>query len=85
MADATIIAEIVELVRSKAKLAPTVIVQPDSRLVDDLGIDSLDLVGVFVEMQDIYGVVIEDDRIPTIRRVSDLTALVTAHRGSAAA
>jgi acyl carrier protein len=85
MADPTLIAEVTEVVRRSAKIAPTVLIQADSRLVEDLAIDSLDLVSVFVTIQDEYDVVIDDEDVPHLRRVSDLAAYVTRHRESAAA
>jgi acyl carrier protein len=85
MADSTLIAELTEVVRRSAKVAPTVLIQPESRLVEDLGIDSLDLVAVFVTIQDEYDVVIDDDDVPNLRRVVDLAAYVSRNRGSAAA
>ncbi|MBX6314996.1 MAG: acyl carrier protein, partial [Isosphaeraceae bacterium] len=58
----------------------------ESRLVEDLAIDSLDLVGVFLKIQDHFDVVIDDEDVPQLRRVADLAAYVSRHReGSAAA
>jgi acyl carrier protein len=85
MPDAAVIAEVAEVVRRAAKLAPTLLIQGDSRLIEDLGIDSLDLVSVFVTIQDEYDVVIEDDDVPKLRLVSDLAAYLTRRDGSAAA
>ncbi len=84
MADASLLDEVIEVVRTAGKLAPTVRVDADKRLVDDLGIDSLDLVGVFLSIQDRYDVVIEDDDVPRLLRVSDLAAYVAKNRYKAA-
>ena len=76
--------EVIQLVRESGKLAPGVVVEADKRLVDDLGIDSLDLVGVFLSIQDKYDVVIDDDDVPMLLKVSDLAAYVARNRSHAA-
>ena len=57
----------------------------DSRLVEDLAIDSLDLVGVLLAVQDHFDIVIDDDVVPSLRRVVDLAETVAKDRGLAAA
>lgn len=85
MADVTTLAEVAEAVRVSAKLAPTIAVSADSRLIEDLGIDSLDLVGVFLQVQDRFGVIVEDDDIPRLRTIRELTQYVESRRHSSAA
>lgn len=46
-------------------------VQPDSRLVDDLGLDSLDLVSASLAIEDRWGVRIEDEDLAGIATVRD--------------
>jgi len=74
--------EVILLVRESGKLAPGIVVEADNQLVDDLGIDSLDLVGVFLSIQDKYDVVIEDDDVPMLLKVSDLAAYVAKNRAA---
>ncbi len=81
MPDALVL-EVIQLVRESGKLAPGIVVEADKRLVDDLGIDSLDLVGVFLSIQDKYDVVIEDDDVPMLLKVSDLAAYVAKNRAA---
>jgi acyl carrier protein len=82
MAESALVNEVIEVVRTSGKLAPGVSIDAGKRLVDDLGIDSLDLVGVFLSIQDKYDVVIEDDDVPTLLRVSDLAAYVAKNRAA---
>jgi acyl carrier protein len=84
MPEASLLSEMIEVVRKAGKLAPSVKIDADKRLVEDLGIDSLDLVGVFLEIQDVYDVVIEDDDVPKLLRVSDLAAYIARSRSLAA-
>ncbi|RUL85616.1 acyl carrier protein [Tautonia sociabilis] len=73
------------LIRSVVKLDAEVPMTPDSTLVDDLGVDSLDLVSVFLEVQDAFGVVIDEEDLTGIVSVGDLVAYVAERRASQAA
>lgn len=84
MPDASLLGEVIEVIRDAGKVAPGTPINPDQRLVDDLGIDSLDLVGVFLSIQDRYDVVIDDDDVPALRRVMDLAEYVAKNRLRAA-
>ncbi len=84
MPDASLLGEVIEVIRDAGKVAPGVAIKPEQRLVDDLGIDSLDLVGVFLSIQDRYDVVIDDDDVPDLRRVVDLAEYVAKNRLRAA-
>lgn len=84
MPDASLLGEVIEVVRVAGRIRPGVTVAPEARLVDDLGIDSLDLVGVFLKIQDRYDVMIEDDDVPDLLRVTDLAAYVESNRVRAA-
>ena len=85
MTDSTLVAEIAAIVRQAAKLSPQVTIAGESRLVDDLAIDSLDLVGVLLAIQDHFDIAIEDDVVPSLRRIVDLADIVARQRGLAAA
>lgn len=79
------ISELIQLIRTTARVRPDLAIEPDARLVEDLGIDSLDLVGVFVKIQDEFGVEIDDADVPSLSRVSDLAAYIVDRSSSAAA
>jgi acyl carrier protein len=85
MIDSTLVAEVAEVVRRAAKVPPHLSIEADSRLVEDLAIDSLDLVGVLLAVQDRFDIVIDDDVVPSLRRVVDLAETVARDRGLAAA
>jgi acyl carrier protein len=85
MKDANLLTEITTIVRQAGRIQPDVAITAESRLVEDLAIDSLDLVSVVLKIQDQFDVAIDDEDVPNLRSVSDLTAYVAAHRGSAAA
>jgi acyl carrier protein len=85
MTDATLMAEITSIVRHAGRIQNQVVVTAESRLVEDLAIDSLDLVNVVLKIQDHFDVAIDDEDMPNLRRVADLAAYVAERRGSAAA
>jgi acyl carrier protein len=85
MIDSTLVAEVAAVVRQSAKVPPHIGVAPESRLVEDLGIDSLDLVGVLLAVQDHFDIVIDDEVVPSLSRVVDLAEAVARERGLAAA
>jgi acyl carrier protein len=85
MTDATLVADVATAVRNAARIAPNVLITAESRLIEDLGIDSLDLVGVLLDLQDHFDIVIEDEDVASLRRVIDLTDYVARRRGTAAA
>ena len=68
--------------RKSAKIPPRVPIDADSRLVEDLAIDSLDLVDVILQLQDHFDVVIEEDAVPNLCRVADLAAYLSERRES---
>ena len=84
MPDRELMTEVADLVRAAAKIRPEVAVAAESHLVDDLAIDSLDLVGVFLKLQDRYDLAIEDEEMPTLLRISDLARYVADNRARAA-
>ena len=85
MIDSTLIAEVAAIVRQSAKVPLHVRIEAESRLVEDLAIDSLDLVGVLLAVQDHFDIVIDDEVVPSLRRVVDLAETVARDRGLAVA
>jgi acyl carrier protein len=68
------------LVRKAAKVPAAVAITPESRLVEDLTIDSLDLVSLILQFQDHFDVVIDEEAVPNLRRVGDIVAYLAAER-----
>ena len=65
-----------ELERNKAIVAGELHVEensitPDTKFVDDLGADSLDLTSIVMEIEDQFGIEIPDDAIASIVTVGD--------------
>lgn len=85
MVETKVLEQVAAITRAVAKLPETTLITSESRFVDDLGIDSLDLVALFLEVQDRFDVTIDEDRIGSIRAVGDLLQLIGEPPGIKAA
>ena len=52
-------------------------IRPESRLLEDLDLDSIDAIDIAVKLQDVVGRRIKEDELHGMRTVGDVTALVT--------
>jgi len=77
----TAIAEAIRGASAKARGMP---ITPDSLLLEDLALDSLDLVAVIIELQDRFAIEIDPDEVPSLRTVRDLAASLDRQVRSAA-
>ena len=55
-------------------------IKPESRLIEDLKADSLDVVGMIVDMETEFGIEIPDEDLPKLRTVADVIAYIEAHK-----
>lgn len=67
--------KIIELICDYTGFHPESI-KPDNLLVDDLGLDSLDVMSLQCELNKFYDIVIEDSEMEQLKTVNDLTQLV---------
>jgi acyl carrier protein len=77
-----LLAAVCELVRKSAKIPPGVPVHEHSRLVEDLAIDSLDLIQMILQIQDHFEIVIDEDHVANFCRVGDLAAYLSEQEDS---
>jgi acyl carrier protein len=85
MVDTTLLATVADAVRAAGKLAPGVTIHAETRLVEDLGLDSLDIVGVIMKIEDRFGLQIDVDEVPNFQTVADVLAYVGKLQGGSAA
>ena len=64
--------ELIQNIRNTAKIPSKVLITSTSRFQEDLGVDSLDLVSVLLNIQDDYGVEWTDEEISGIMTVTDI-------------
>ncbi len=74
---ACMLADVCEIVRKSAKIPSNVLIHASSRLVEDLAIDSLDLIQLILHVQDHFEIVIEEDAVANLCRVADLAAYLS--------
>ena len=67
--------KIVELIADKLCKKPEQITM-SSRLVEDLGADSLDVVELIMALEDEFGVSLPDDDIATMKTVGDIVGYI---------
>jgi acyl carrier protein len=79
-----ILTAIAESIRSVSPKAKGAVIGPDSRLLEELALDSLDLVAVILQLQDQFHVEIDPDDIPELHTVADLAATLADHLCQAA-
>lgn len=66
--------EKVQSMLAEALNLPLEKVQPESKIVEDLGADSLDVVELLSRLEDEYGVMIPDDEVEGLVTVADVVA-----------
>ena len=59
-------------IRTTAKIQSNVLITSTSRFQEDLGVDSLDLVSVLLNIQDDFGIEWSDEEISGIMSISDI-------------
>jgi acyl carrier protein len=67
---------VVGLIHTVSAKSKNVEITPQSLLLEELALDSLDLVRVIMLIEDRYCVAIDLDEIPKMKRVNDLTAIL---------
>jgi acyl carrier protein len=85
MIDPNLQAQLIATVRKAGRVPRDVAITAETRLVDDLGIDSLDLFAVLIAVQDRFDLEIDVEDMPDLNQVGDLAVYVSARRNAAAA
>lgn len=85
MADPRLLESIANAIRAEAENTRTLSIDANTRLVEDLGLDSIDIVGVTMRLEDRFHIEIEVEDIKHFRSVSDLIDQVSLLLGKSAA
>jgi acyl carrier protein len=83
--DPTLVAELTQVVRAAAAVAPEALITAETRFEEDLGVDSFDLVAIFFGVEAKYGIHIPEADMPPLRGMAELAAYVATRTASAAA
>jgi acyl carrier protein len=81
----SLVGEVIQSVRRAAKLDPDLPLDGSSRLIEDLGIDSLDLVDVLLKVEGDFDVSIDDRDVVKLVTIRDLARYVADRRPGIAA
>jgi acyl carrier protein len=85
MIDQSLQAQLIAIVRKVGRVPRDVPISPETCLVEDLRIDSLDLFAVLIAVQDRFNLEIDVEDMPDLNRVGDLVEYVANRRNAAAA
>jgi acyl carrier protein len=84
MIDQSLLTMVIEAVRAGGKVKAELPIDAETRLVEDLGLDSLDLVGVIMKIEDRFGLQIDVDDVPNFECVVDVVDYVSRLRSQGA-
>ncbi len=68
-----------QMIADELKLDPSEI-KPESRLVDDLHADSLNIVELVLRMEEQFEIEIPDDDMPKLQTVGDIVEYIESHK-----
>ena len=68
--------EKIQAMLAEALNLPVEKISPDSKIVDDLGADSLDVVELLSQLEDEFGITIPDDEVEALVTVADVAAAI---------
>ena len=58
-------------------------VKPTSRIVEDLGADSLDMIEMLMSLEENFGISVPDDKVASLKTVNDIVAFIQAEKKNA--
>ena len=68
-----------EMIASQLRVDAAAITE-DSRLVEDLKADSANIMVMIMDLEDNYGITVEDDQILKLKTVGDVVAYIEANQ-----
>lgn len=85
MADSKILDAVANAIRAEVERTQRTAITEQTRLVEDLDLDSIDIVGITMRLEDRFRVQIDVQEIKNFRCVADLIDLVARQLGKSAA
>ena len=68
------------MIAEQLKVDPAEI-KPESRLMEDLKADSANIMVMIMDLEDTFGITVEDDQIMKLKTVGDVAAYVAQAKG----
>lgn len=75
--------EIKEMIAKELK-ADVSAIKPEMRLVEDLKADSANIMVLIMDVEDRYGITVEDDQIMKLKTVGDVVRYIEEHKSGQA-
>jgi acyl carrier protein len=69
-----------DMIAEQLKVNPAEI-RPESRLMEDLKADSANIMVMIMDMEDRFGITVEDDQIMKLKTVGDVAAYIAKVKG----
>ena len=69
-----------KMIAEQLKVDPATIT-PESRLIEDLKADSANIMVMIMDMEDRFGITVEDDQIMKLRTVGDVVEYIAKVKG----
>jgi len=70
---------VVEMISKQLKVDPSTITR-ESRLIDDLKADSANIMVMIMDLEDQFGITVEDDQIMKMKTVGDVVDYIESHK-----
>ena len=70
---------VVEMISKQLKVDPSTITR-ESRLIDDLKADSANIMVMIMDLEDQFGITVEDDQIMRMKTVGDVVDYIESHK-----
>ena len=70
---------VVEMISKQLKVDPSTITR-ESRLIDDLKADSANIMVMIMDLEDQFGITVEDDQIMKMKTVGDVVDFIESHK-----
>ena len=67
------------MISKQLKVDPSTITR-DSRLIDDLKADSANIMVMIMDLEDQFGITVEDDQIMKMKTVGDVVDYIESHK-----
>ena len=68
-----------EMIAKQLK-ADAAAITPETRLIEDLKADSANVLVMIMDLEDKFGIMVEDDQIMKMKTVGDVVAYIEAHQ-----
>ena len=72
--------ENVKLLIAKQLKADPATITPETRLIEDLKADSANVMVMIMDLEDNYGIIVEDDQIMNLKTVGDVVKYIEANQ-----